>query len=502
MWLSSRRSSPTIILEPIPQLCLNVTMKFLQNLLCALLALSAASTLSAADKPNIIFILADDLGYGDLGCFGQKKIKTPEIDRMAAEGMKLTDFYAGSTVCAPSRSVLMTGQHTGRTWVRGNARGPAQTLREEDVTVAEVLKDVGYNTALIGKWGLGEIGSTGHPNRQGFDYFYGYLNQRHAHNGFPEFLIRDSDRVKLRNITDPEWTAMRKEKGLPDDGAGWATPEGRIDYAHDLVVEESLKWLDEKAEAAEPFFLYLAFNIPHANNEGTRGTGNGQDVPSHGIYADKDWTEPNKGQAAMISRMDSDVGRILNKLRDLGVDENTLVIFTSDNGHHKEGGNDPEFFDANGPLRGMKRDLTEGGIRVPTVAWWPGKIKAGSESAHVAAFDDFMATAVEMSGGTLPDDTTSVSFLPALLGQTDKQKQKDVQYWEFYERTSKQAVRFGDWKAIRVPIFKGDIQLYDLSKDLGEENNVAATHPDIVKKAANLMDEAHKENPNWKPRKK
>jgi len=454
----------------------------------------------AADKPNIIFILADDLGYGDIGCFGQKKILTPEIDKMATEGMKLTDFYAGSTVCAPSRSVLMTGQHTGRTWVRGNSRGDAQTLRDEDITVSEKLKDAGYDTALIGKWGLGELGSTGHPNRQGFDYFYGYLNQRHAHNQYPEFLIRNNDRVELRNVLDPEWIKMREKQGRPDDGAGWATPEGKVDYAHDLVVEESLKWLDEQAGSENPFFLYLALNIPHANNEGTRGTGDGQEVPSYGIYEDKDWTNPNKGQAAMITRMDSDVGRILAKLRDQGIDENTLVMFTSDNGHHKEGGNDPEFFDANGPLKGMKRDLTEGGIRVPTVAWWPGKIAPGSQSEHTSSFADFMATACEMSGETTPKDTTSVSFLPTLLGNEAAQKKKEVLYWEFYEKVSAQAVRFGKWKAIRKPIHKGTVSLYNLSKDLGEENNIAKEHPEIVKQAKGYMKQQHVDNPNWQPR--
>lgn len=476
-------------------------MRFSRFIISALFTLAIGiGNAPAADKPNIIFILADDLGYGDIGCFGQKKIITPEIDKMATEGMKLTDFYAGSTVCAPSRSVLMTGQHTGKTWVRGNSRGDAQTLRDEDITVAEKLKDAGYSTALIGKWGLGELGSTGHPNRQGFDYFYGYLNQRHAHNHYPEFLIRNSDRVELQNITDPEWIKMRESQGRPDDGAGWATPEGRIDYAHDLVVEESLKWLDEQAGSANPFFLYLALNIPHANNEGTRGTGDGQDIPGYGIYEDKDWTNPNKGQAAMITRMDSDVGRILAKLRDQGVAENTLVIFTSDNGHHKEGGNDPKFFDANGPLKGMKRDLSEGGIRVPTVAWWPGKIASGSQSDHAASFSDFMATACEMSGETTPKNTTSVSFLPSLLGDDAAQKKKEVLYWEFYEKVSSQAVRFGKWKAIRKPIHKGTVTLFDLSKDLGEENDLNKAHPEIVKQAKDYMKREHVNNPNWQPK--
>lgn len=478
-------------------------MKNLLSLsLFAVFALGASLSV-AADKPNLIFILADDLGYGDLGCFGQEKIQTPHLDQMAAEGMKLTDFYAGSTVCAPSRSVLMTGQHTGRTWVRGNAgasnRDP-QTLRPEDITVAEKLKDAGYATALIGKWGLGEVASTGHPNRQGFDYFFGYLNQRHAHNFYPTFLVRDEETVPLKNVVSSEWEAKRVADGAPDDGAGWAHPEGRIEYSHDLFAEEALQWLDEKADGEQPFFLYLALTIPHANNEGTRGTGNGQEVPDYGIYADKDWTEPNKGHAAMVSRMDGDVGRILEKLKEKGVAEDTLVIFTSDNGHHQEGGNDPEFFDANGPLKGMKRDLYEGGVRVPTIAWWPGKIDAGSESDHVAYFGDFMATACELAGEETPEQTQSVSFLPMLLGLPHKQREHDYLYWEFYERGGKQAVRFGDWKAIRIPMFEGDVELFDLSKDLGEENNVAAEHPEVVAKAKAFMEQAHTPNANWKVR--
>ena len=485
----------------------NIAFPGMLILSAALCLFSAPPAIAAEGKPNIIFILADDLGYGDLGCYGQKLIKTPSLDRMAAEGLKFTNFYAGSTVCAPSRSVLMTGQHTGRTWVRGNAgrRGmEAQTLRDKDVTVAEVLKDAGYKTALIGKWGLGELKSSGHPNKQGFDYFFGYLNQRHAHNHFPEYLIRNSEIVKLRNITDPKYKAQRKENGLPDDGSGWATPEGRIDYAHSLFAQEALDYIG-KAKASEPFFLYLAFNVPHANNEGTRGTGNGQDIPDHGIYSDKDWPDPDKGQAAMITLMDSDIGRILTLLQQKKIAENTLVIFTSDNGHHKEGGNNPEFFDANGPLRGMKRALYEGGTRVPGIAWWPGKIAPGSVSQHAAYFGDFMETAAELSGGKAPKNIQSISFLPALLGKKKQQKNHEYLYWEFYEQGSKQAVQFGKWKAIRKPMLTGPVELYDLSGDLGEDQNVAAQHPDIVARAVKYMEKGHQPDPKWKipaPKKK
>ncbi len=452
-----------------------------------------SSVSPAADKPNIVFILADDLGYGDLGCFGQKLIQTPRLDQMAAEGMKLTDFYAGSTVCAPSRCVLMTGQDTGHCWVRGNGAKEAQTLRDKDITVAEKMKEAGYATALIGKWGIGEEGTSGHPNRQGFDYFFGYLNQRHAHNYYPTFLFRGEEKVKLRNITDPKWLADKKNQGT---GAGYATPEGRIDYSHDMFADEALQWLDKNGAGNKPFFLYFSLTIPHANNEGTRGTGNGQDVPDHGIYADKNWPDPDKGQAAMISRMDKDVGRLLDKLKSLGIDDNTLVIFTSDNGHHKEGGNNPELFDANGPLRGMKRDLTEGGIRVPTIARWPGTIAAGSSSDHVASFADFMATACEIAGVETPKETQSHSFLNAMQGKPSETD--SVHYWEFYERGSKQAVRFGKWKAIRKPMFTGEVELYDLKKDIGEENDIAAANPKLVAQAKTLMAERHVDNPNWK----
>ena len=474
-------------------------------LLCFTPLACQTAAFAAAKKPNIIFILADDLGYGDLGCYGQKHVKTPVLDRMAKEGMKLTSFYAGSTVCAPSRSVLMTGQDAGHTWVRGNGAAATQTLRPEDVTVAEKLKEAGYATALCGKWGLGEIGSTGHPNKQGFDYFYGYLNQRHAHNFYPEFIIRQDKVVKLRNEYDPAWVKMRTDQGRPDDGAGWAKPDKKIDYVPSLVTDEALKWVDQQAKEKNPFFLYYALNIPHANNEADRGLKDGQEIPSYGQYAKKDWSNPDKGFAAMNSMMDSDVGRLVDLLKKHGIEKDTLILFTSDNGHHKEGGNDPEFFDCNGPLRGMKRDLYEGGIRVPTIAWWPGTIPANTESDHPAQFADFMATACELAGVETPCNTQSTSFVPSLRGECYSQESPDFLYWEFYERGSKQAVRFGKWKALRQPMFTGNIELYDLDKDIGEANNVAGKFPEIVAKATKYLEEGHEPNPNWKirqPRKK
>ena len=455
--------------------------------LCFYIVLNGQAALQAPLKPNIIFILADDLGYGDLGCYGQQKIKTPNLDRMAAEGMRFTQFYAGSTVCAPSRCVLMTGLHTGHGRVRGNAgqQNPlAQALCPGDVTVARMLKSAGYTTALIGKWGLGDEGEAeiGVPTRQGFDYFFGYLNQHHAHNYYPAYLLRNESRVLLNNVVPGEGRF----------GQGWASK--KVQYSHDLLTKDALEWLDQNKD--KPFFLYLAFTTPHANNEGTRGTGNGQEVPDHGIYKDTDWTEPNKGQAAMITRMDADIGRVFARLKQHGIDEKTLVLFSSDNGNHKEGNNDPEFFDANGPLKGMKRDLYEGGIRVPTLARWPGRIKADMVSDHIGYFGDLMATAAELSGAKAPANLDSISFVRTLLGQ--QQRQHDYLYWEFHERGGKQAIRMGNWKAIRMGF--GDslpVEVYDLAKDLGENHDLAAEHPEIVAKARELFKAARTDSPDW-----
>ena len=462
---------------------------------------SGISAAEAKTRPNIIFIMADDLGYGDLGCFGQKLIQTPHLDRMAADGMRLTQFYAGCTVCAPSRSVLMTGQHMGHTHVRGNAGGDMsiQSLRDEDVTVAEVLKKAGYSTGLCGKWGLGDDAKGAHvglPNNQGFDFFYGYLNQVHAHNYYPEFLWKNKTAVPLRN----------KVKSLPRRYGGFAGGYAteRIDYSHDLIFEQAVRFIDEHQD--KPFFLYVPLTIPHANNEGTRGTGNGQEVPDYGIYKGRDWTDQDKGQAAMISRMDRDIGRLFELLKKLNLDEKTLVMFTSDNGPHNEGGHDPKRFNPSGPLKGMKRDLFEGGIRVPTIVRWPGHTPAGGESRHIGYFGDFMATAAELAGIDPPGGLDSVSFVPAISGNPDKQKRHSYLYWEFYERGGKQAVRSGKWKAIRIPMFIGRTELYDLDSDIGETKNIAAAHPQVVSRLEAMMDEAHVPHPNWKvrgqPRKK
>lgn len=442
----------------------------------------------AAEKPNIIFIMADDLGYGDLGCYGQQVIQTPRLDQMAQQGMRFTQFYAGCTVCAPSRSVLMTGQHTGHTYVRGNAGSIIQSLRDEDVTVAEVLKSTGYHTGLIGKWGLGEVDQPGFPLHQGFDSFFGYLNQGHAHNYYPEFLYRNDQRIKLRN-------EVQRPAGKPPGFLGGHATK-RVDYSHDLFANDALAFVRENA--AEPFFLYLALTIPHANNEAQRMVGNGAEVPTFGIYANQEWPDPDKGQAAMITRMDGDVGRLLDLLKELAIDENTLVFFTSDNGPHDESNHNLERFNPSGPLTGIKRSLTEGGVRVPMIARWPGKIKAGTVSEHVGYFADVLPTLIDLTGAKTEVTTDGISFLPTLTG-SGKQKEHEYLYWEFYEQGSRQSVRFGDWVAIRQPMFSGSASLFNLKQDIAEQNDLAKQHPELVAKAVAYMEQAHTPNQNWAP---
>jgi len=430
-------------------------------------------------RPNVIFILADDLGYGDLGCYGQQTIRTPNLDRMAAEGMIFTDHYAGSTVCAPSRCCLMTGLHTGHAQVRGNARIP---LRPEDVTVAELMRQAGYATGIVGKWGLGEPDSTGIPNRQGFDYWFGYLNQQHAHNYYPDYLWRNEEKVPLANKVNPV-------------GVAGGVAIKRVQYSHDLFASEALAFLDRNRK--QPFFLYLALTIPHANNESKP---DGMEVPSYGPYADRDWPDPQKGHAAMITRMDRDMGRLFDRLKTLGLDEKTLVLFSSDNGPHKEGGADPAFFDSSGALRGTKRDMYEGGIRVPLIARWPGRIAAGSGSDHVSAFWDFLPTCCELAGVPAPQDIDGLSFLPTLLGQPQRQRKHRHLYWEFHEQGKKQAVRMGDWKGVRLNVAKdpnGPIELYNLGDDIGEERDIAAQHPEIVEQIAAIMATARTPSAHW-----
>lgn len=443
--------------------------------------ISAALAFGAekAARPNVIFILADDLGYGDLGCFGQKQIETPNLDRMAAEGMRFTDFYAGSTVCAPSRCVLMTGYHTGHCVIRGNSR---QDLQPSDVTVAEVLKSAGYTCGLIGKWGLGTEGGVGAPNKQGFDFFYGYLDQHHAHNHYPAFLMRNEGREQLENAVP----------GGGMFGSGVATK--KVQYSQDLFLAEALKFID--AHKAGPFFLYLALTTPHANNE---AKDKGMEVPDFGIYQDKDWPAPQKGHAAMISHLDAGVGKVLARLKELGIDDRTLVFLSSDNGPHREGGNDPAFNDSNGPLRGIKRDLTDGGIRVPTIARWPGQVQAGAVSDFVGGFQDILPTLAELSGAERrqwPADIDGLSLVPTLLGRGE-QTQHDHLYWVFYEAGAARALRSGPWKVVEQPL-GSPVRLYDLRDDIGEERDLSSQHATEVQQLVKGMDAAYRPSDYYK----
>jgi uncharacterized sulfatase len=446
---------------------------------------------AAADRPNIVFIMADDLGYGDLGCYGQQKIQTPNLDQLAAEGMRFTDYYAGSTVCAPSRSVLMTGLHTGHTRVRGNAgrTNPlAQSLRPEDGTVAEALKSAGYATGHTGKWGLGDLGTAeqGLPTRQGFDFFFGYLNQHHAHNYWPTFLVRNEDKTPLPN----EVTAVGEE------GTGAGVASRRVVYSADPILEQTLGFIE--AHKDKPFFLYFSPTLPHANNEANKQIKNGAEVPDLGAYKDKPWTEQNKGHAAMIAYLDEQVGRLLAHLKRLKLEEKTVVFFTSDNGPHKESGNDPEFFNASGPFQGIKRSLHDGGIRVPMIVRWPGRIKGGSITGHIAYHGDLMATAAELAGATPPAGLDSVSYVPTLLGKPKTQKQHAYLYWEFYEGGGAQAVRMGQWKAVRTPMVRGPIRLYNIAADPGEAHDLADKHPEVVDKIKAILEEARTPSPDWR----
>ena len=446
---------------------------------CVLLATLTApvtqSTTQAA-PPNIVFILADDLGYGDLSCFGQTTLKTPHLDRMADEGLKLTRHYAGSTVCAPSRCVLLTGKHTGHASVRGN--GPA-LLESGELTIAQVLQKAGYATACVGKWGVGNPPPLDDPNQRGFDHFYGYVSMWHAHNFYPEFLIRNGRKSPLRNVVPDKWK--------DGDGRGVATT--RLDYAPHLIANDAINFV--KSHRDRPFFLYWAMNVPHANNE---ARDQGMEVPDQFEFVTRDWPEPEKGFAAMIRNIDQDVGRMLDTLKSTGLDENTLVVFTSDNGPHQEGGHKADFFDSNGSLRGTKRDLYEGGIRVPAIARWPNHVPAGTVSDEISGFQDWFPTFAELSGNDHQAGLDGVSLVPALTGKETNQKHHPFLYWEFQEQGGKQAVLKGNWKAVRLNWAKqpdGPIELYDLQTDPLETRNVVSDHPEIANELTQAMAVSH-----------
>jgi arylsulfatase A-like enzyme len=471
---------------------MNRTLRFWRySITAAAVWFWVASVVSAAEKaaslpevlppaPNIVLIVADDLGYGDLGCYGQGKIKTPNLDKLAAEGMRFTSFYAGSTVCAPSRCVLMTGLHTGHARIRGNATVP---LVSADVTVAEVLKEAGYRTGLVGKWGLGNENTGGVPQKQGFDEFVGYLDQVHAHDYYTDYLWRYDPAFKY------------------DDKVILAENQGRNKglYIPDLLTTAGANFIlnnkPENLNHFRPFFLYLAYTTPHANNEEGQRSGNGMQVPSDQPYTDELWPQVEKNKAAMITRLDKDIGLVLDRLEKLKLTDNTVVMFTSDNGPHKEGGVDPKFFKSSGPLRGIKRDLYEGGIRVPMIVRWPARVPAGRVSDQVWAMWDVLPTVAEMTRAKTPPKLDGISMLPTLVGGVQT-NQHEFLYWEFHEGGSRQAIRMGDWKAVRPAVGK-PLELYNLKKDLEEKKDVAGENTNVVARIEEILKTARTESEPW-----
>ena len=454
----------------------------LPALLLAAIAVERVYAQQRRGSPNIVVIQADDLGYGDLSAYGQAQFQTPALDRMAREGIRFTQYYAGSTVCGPSRASLLTGLHTGHTWIRGNGE---IALRLEDVTIAEVLREAGYRTAVVGKWGLGIAGSTGQPDRQGFDQAFGFLDHRHAHRQYTDHLWRNGERV---------------------------TTDVTNDYVNDLFTRETLAFIDR--EDRRPFFVYLNYTVPHAELRvpeeslaefrgkfaetpfvntaaDERTAGATPEAPSLGYRSQK---EPRAAFAAMIVRMDRDIGRLVDHLRARGVERNTLILFISDNGPHREGGGDPSFFKSNGGLRGIKRDLYEGGIRVPMIARWVGVIPAGKVSPHPWAHWDMLPTLAELAGARVPDGLDGVSMVRALRGA--RQPTHEFFYWEFHERGFQQAVRMGRWKAVRLGVGV-PLELYDLEADPREERNVAVKNPVVVARIESYLLTARTASELW-----
>ncbi len=471
-------------------------MKNLSYFLILIFFVSCTSTVQEEESvdtqdqlPNIIFILADDLGYGDLSFNGQTHFQTPHIDRLRAEGMWFSQHYSGSTVCAPSRSTIMTGQHTGHTPIRGNKEVKPEgqhPLPADAFTLAELLKGKGYTTGVFGKWGLGFPGSEGDPNHQGFDEFYGYNCQRLAHNYYPRYLWNNQEKEEFAENAG-------KAKGL---------------YAPEKIQANTLSFIEQNQNT--PFFLFVTSPIPHAELAAPAA-----DMEKHrGKYEPETQYEgydegeryregPYESQAechaafaAMVDILDRQVGEIMQKLESLGIADNTLIMFSSDNGPHLEGGADPDYFDSNGPLKGYKRDLYEGGIRVPMVAKWLGVIEAGSSTDHISAFWDLMPTLAEIVGADIPAAIDGISYLPTLKGATD-QKQHDYLYWEFHERGGRVAIRKGKWKAVKYNYLKepdARAELYDLDNDIGEETNLAEQYPEVVKEMEQIMKEARTES--------
>ena len=439
---------------------------------------------AAETKPNIVYIIVDDMGWADLGCYGGKAIQTPHLDKLAANGMRFTDSYAGCTVCAPTRSTLMTGYHMGNTYMRLNTGGTP--IRDEDVTVAEVLKAAGYRTGGFGKWGLGDIDTPGVPEKQGFDTFFGYYHQIHAHRFYPDYLVRNGKKVPLPG-NKGVYAKYKNAPAIPRVDPDTGTVR---QFTHDLIFNEMKQFIKDAAKSGEPFFCYAPWTPPHSEYK----------LPEEDLawqlYKDKPWKNDAKVHAAFCSIVDRHAGETIALLKELGVADNTIIFFTSDNGASKrfEGS-----LDSSGPLRGFKRDMHEGGIRTPLIVAWPGKIKPGTTSDLPTYSPDVMPTLAEIAGkeaqAAVPDDVDGVSILPTLLGEGE-QKIHDHLYWEWqrYNWSKKQldpnglmqAVRKGKWKAVKMGSNK-PMMLYDLSKDIGEQNDLSKQHPDIAKEMAELM---------------
>jgi arylsulfatase A-like enzyme len=440
-------------------------LKFITVIIAGCLVACGTLVAQPVRKPNVVLILADDLGYGDVGAYGQTRIKTPNIDRLAREGMRFTQFYAGSPVCAPSRATLFTGRHTGHNTIRGNGNVP---LGAGDYTLSQMFRSVGYRVDGIGKWGLGLAGTSGEPRAKGFNQWVGFLDQQAAHNYYPDTIWR-YDSVQ-------DWNAPAQNHGRR--------------YIHDVFTEAMGRSIQINADYQ--FFLYLPFTIPHANPALGK---EGMQVPHDAPYSAEDWPQPEKNKAAMITRLDQSVGRLLARLEEQRLHRDTIIIFTSDNGPHDKGGVDPEFFKSSGPLRGLKRDLYEGGLRVPMIVWWPGRVEAGKVSDQVWAMWDLLPTLGEVAGARVPDGLDGISMLPTWVGgkQTNQHEQL---YWEFHERGFQQAVRMADWKGLRLAPTE-PLELYNLRSDPAEKKNVAAEHPGIVAKLEKIMKTERTESPDW-----
>jgi len=471
--------------------------RFVAPIVAAALLLTASCQQSpelapaTENRPNIIYIYADDLGYNEVGAYGQEKIRTPNLDRLAAEGMRFTQHYSGSAVCAPSRAVLLTGKHSGHAFIRGNKElggwGPDEPegqwpLAAEEVTLAEILQQNGYATGAMGKWGLGGPDAHGHPNLQGFDHYYGYLCQRVAHNYYPTHLWRNGDKDMLPGN---DWfSAHQRLEEPPSDYADYDRYQG-TSYAPDLIADEALRFIRDNAE--HPFFLYYPTIVPHVAIQVPEDSlaeyeDEFVETPYLGDQSYLPHPTPRAAYAAMITRMDRNVGRVLDLVAELGLDDNTIIMFSSDNGPTWVGGSDLEFFDGNGVLRGRKQQLYEGGIRVPMLARWPGHIEPGTVTDHLSAQWDVLATVldiVDIDGAEAPEDTDGISFAPTLFGEGE-QEQHEVMYWELGRQ---QAVRLGEWKLYRRANGDGDIvdvELFNLANDIGEQDNLAEARPELV----------------------